>query len=608
MSKNISYLFRVMFFCLLFPLAVFAQSESEWEPAENPLMTRWADDINPNNPLPEYPRPQMKREEWKNLNGLWKYSVVPVLTNRPQQWDGDILVPMAIESALSGVKQRVGPDSTLWYRKTFTVPEKWKGQRLLLHFGAVDWKTKVWVNGKPVGQHQGGYTPFSFDITDAVNKGEEQEVTVSVWDPTDDGFQPRGKQVRNPRGIWYTPTTGIWQTVWIEPVPEVAINNLQMEPNIDQNHLQLSVNSDGAGSDYTVRAIALDGQQKVGEVEGQVGEDLQLPIDDPKLWSPKNPFLYDLKVTLHKDGKKVDEVDSYFGMREIRLGEGEDGFVRLFLNDKPLFHYGLLDQGFWPDGIYTAPTDEALKYDIEVTKQLGFNMIRKHVKVEPQRWYYWADKLGVLVWQDMPNGDRHIGRNDKDINRVAQSAMDYKQELKEMIDDFYNHPSIVTWVPFNEGWGQFNTKQIAQMVEEVDSTRLVDIPSGWADRGAGDMHDIHSYPGPDMPEPEDDRAAILGEFGGEALVVEDHLWIQDFSKAPRHYETSQSKQELLNTYEELLTELMKLKEKGLAGAVYTQTTDVESEVNGIMTYDREVIKFPNEFLRDLHQRLIYGDQ
>ena len=603
-KQNVLLLIKLILISLLLPLISFGQSDGNWQPAENPLNTRWTSQVSPDNVHREYPRPQMRREEWKNLNGLWQYAIVPVLKDKPQQWDGDILVPFGIESALSGVKKRVGPDSLLWYRKAFTVPDDWDGNRILLHFGAVDWRSDVWVNGKKLGRHNGGYTSFSYDITDALKEGGEQQVTLAVWDPTDDGFQPRGKQVRDPHSIWYTPTTGIWQTVWLEPVPEVAIEDLKMTPDIDGEKLSLTINGGAGGQGYSVKATAFDDGKKVGETSGPLGKKLELPVENMKLWSPDHPFLYDLTVSLHRNGQKVDEVQSYFGMREIRLGKADDGYVRLFLNDKPLFHFGLLDQGFWPDGIYTAPTDEALKYDIQVTKDLGFNMIRKHVKVEPNRWYYWADKLGVLVWQDMPNGDRHIGPDDEDIERVAQSAYDYKHELREMIGQLYNHPSIVTWVPFNEGWGQFQTAQIADLVKELDHTRLVDIPSGWADRGVGDMHDIHSYPGPDMPETEDDRAAILGEFGGQALVVKGHLWIQDFSRAPSHYKTSQSKEKLHSRYDELIKALMPLKKKGLAGAVYTQTTDVESEVNGMMTYDRAVIKFDEEHMQELHQKLI----
>ncbi len=588
---------------LMNPVISEAQSQ-EWEPADNPLVTRWAADIDPNGPLPEYPRPQMERSEWKNLNGMWDYAIIPALESEPESWDGKILVPFSAESALSGVKKRVGPDNKLWYKKEFSIPSSWSGQRLMLHFGAVDWRTEVWVNGVKVGNHEGGYTGFSIDISRAITRDENQEIIVAVWDPTDDGFQPRGKQVRNPQSIWYTPTTGIWQTVWMEPVPDIAIKDLRMTPEINEEYLSLKVKGTEDVRGYTVKAEAYANGNKAGEVEGGLNESLKLPVSDMRLWSPEEPFLYDLKVSLYHNGTKIDQVESYFGMREVRIGKAEDGFVRLFLNDEPIFHYGLLDQGFWPDGIYTAPTDEALKYDIEVTKDLGFNMIRKHVKVEPARWYYWADKIGVLVWQDMPNGDRHIGVGEKDINRVAQSSRNFKKEYKEMIDQFYNHPSIITWVPFNEGWGQFQTKEIAALTKELDSSRIINSVSGWQDRGVSDMHDIHSYPGPDMPETEEDRAAILGEFGGEALVVEGHLWISDFSKAPSHYETSQSKEELFQTYEDLLTRLIELREKGLAGAVYTQTTDVESEVNGIMTYDREVIKFDREFLKELHERVI----
>lgn len=592
-----------LFVFLINPMISEAQSQG-WEPVENPLMTRWVEDIDPNEPLSEYPRPQMERDEWKNLNGLWDYAIIPALENEPVSWDGEILVPFSSESALSGVKKRVGPDNMLWYKRQFSIPSDWDGKRLMLHFGAVDWRTEVWVNGVKVGNHDGGYTGFSMDISEAVTENESQEITVAVWDPTDDGFQPRGKQVRNPESIWYTPTTGIWQTVWLEPVPEVAIKDLKMTPEINEEYLSLKVKGTGNGEDYRVMAEAFANGNKVGEIEGSLDETLNLPVSDMKLWSPDDPFLYDLKVALYHNGVKEDEVKSYFGMREVRIGTAEDGFVRLFLNDEPIFHYGLLDQGFWPDGIYTAPTDDALKYDIEVTKDLGFNMIRKHVKVEPARWYYWADKLGVLVWQDMPNGDRHIGVGEEDIERVAQSSQNFKKEYKEMIDQFYNHPSIVVWVPFNEGWGQFQTEEIAALTKELDSSRIINSVSGWQDRGVSDMHDIHSYPGPDMPETEEDRAAILGEFGGEALVVEENLWISDFSKAPSHYETSQSEEELFQTYEDLLNRLIELRDKGLAGAVYTQTTDVESEVNGIMTYDREVIKFDHEFLKELHERVI----
>jgi len=595
---------------IFFATLAYGQTDG-WQISENPLNTGWAQEVSPQNVHDEYPRPQMVRDQWKNLNGLWNYAVTPVMQQKPEEWDGQILVPFAIESALSGVKRRVGPENRLWYQHSFTVPDEWQGQRVILHFGAVDWLSHIWINGHRVSQHQGGYDAFSVDISDYINPDDKQEITISVWDPTDEGYQPRGKQVRDPRGIWYTPTTGIWQTVWLEPVPEVSVNRLEMTPDIDNQYLNLrTITSDkntGNAENYTIRATVFEEGKQIGQTTGKPGEQIQISIPNMKLWSPDSPFLYDIKIGLFKNNSKMDEVDSYFGMREIRLGEAEDGFTRLFLNDKPLFQFGLLDQGFWPDGIYTAPTDEALKYDIEITKKMGYNMIRKHVKVEPNRWYYWADKLGVLVWQDMPNGDKHIGPDEPDIDRTAQSAYNYKSELNEIVTQLYNHPSIVTWVPFNEGWGQFATAEITQFIVERDPSRLVNSVSGWADRGVSDMNDIHSYPGPDMPKPEEDRAAILGEFGGQALAVEDHLWVQDFSKAPDHFETSETGQSLRQRYTDLIEKLIPLKRKGLAGAVYTQTTDVESEVNGIMTYDREVIKFDAEHMQKLHQRLISGD-
>ena len=601
--KNILSLVLVIF---LLPNLSKAQSSS-WQPANPRLTTPWTNQVSAENPHAEYPRPQMKREEWKNLNGLWDYAILPILEQPPETWHGQILVPYPVESALSGVKKQVPENNNLWYRRTFTVPDGWSDQRVLLHFGAVDWKTRVWVNGKPVGTHQGGYDGFSFDITDALNAGGEQQITVSVWDPTDEGYQPHGKQTNNPRGIWYTSTTGIWQTVWLEPVPDVSIAHLKMTPDIDHQTLHLRVKGNQNSNGYTIKATAMDDGNPVGTVSGKLGEEVNLPVQNMKLWSPQNPFLYDLKVSLLKNGQTVDEVSSYFGMREIRLGKDEQGFVRLFLNDKPLFQLGPLDQGFWPDGIYTAPTDDALKYDIQMTKDLGFNMIRKHVKVEPQRWYYWADKIGILVWQDMPSGDKHIGGNDPDIQRVAESAHNYKMELNQLIEEHYNHPSIVMWVPFNEGWGQFQTAQIAKLIKHLDPSRLVDAPSGWADRGVGDVHDIHSYPGPDMPATEPDRAAVLGEFGGQALVVRDHLWLTDFSKAPSHYKTSQSESTLHEKYDALMEALKPLKKQGLAAAVYTQTTDVEIEVNGLMTYDRKVLKFDKSHLKKVHQDIIHGD-
>lgn len=592
----------------LSPAPVFAQGS--WKPAAGPLTTPWTGQVSPSSVHPEYPRPQMVRTRWQNLNGLWNYAITPAFApgvdaNSPNPaWQGKILVPFPVESDLSGVKKAVGPEDMLWYQRDFQIPASWANQRVLLHFGAVDWKTTVWVNGRKVGTHEGGYDAFSFDISEALTKTGPQHLTVGVWDPSDSGYQPAGKQSLNPRGIWYTASSGIWQTVWLEPVPVTAIARLKMTPDIDAGTLGLQVATSGNPGGYTVKAVALAGGRQVAEAESAAGKDIRLKLSEVQLWSPKHPFLYDLVVTLYKNGKKADEVKSYFGMRKIALGQDAQGITRLFLNNKPLFQYGPLDQGFWPDGLYTAPTDAALKSDIEKTKSWGFNMIRKHVKVEPQRWYYWCDKLGMLVWQDMPSGDAHIRRNEPDIHRVAQSAHDYKTELERMVNGHYNHPSIVTWVLFNEGWGQFNTAGIAEFARKLDPTRLDDATTGWADRGVGDMHDMHKYPGPAMFPVEPGRASVLGEFGGQALVVKGHLWLTDFSKAPNHYKTSQSETALHERYAAMTDSLVGLRRRGLSAAVYTQTTDVEIEVNGIMTYDRKVMKFDEPQFRKLNEQVI----
>ncbi len=571
-----------------------------------PLMTRWAAEVTADKVHAEYPRPQMVREDWMNLNGLWEYAIRPRGEGVPSTFDGQILVPFAVESALSGVMERVGEGHELWYRRLFVAPPTPDAGRMLLHFGAVDWQATVWVNDLEVGRHQGGYDAFTFDVTEALVDGESQEIVVRVWDPTDSGFQPRGKQVSEPRGIWYTPVTGIWQTVWLEAVPAESIARLTMETDIDEGVLRLAVAARGAGGvgngepGLTLYAEARVGDGAVASATGDAGEEILLAIDDARLWSPDSPFLYDLRVELRRKGEPVDEVGSYFGMRKIAVGKDDDGVNRLMLNNEPLFQYGTLDQGWWPDGLYTAPTDEALRSDVEALKELGFNMTRKHVKVEPARWYYHCDKLGLLVWQDMPNGDDHIGREDADLMRTEESASNYRRELAAVIDLLRNQPSIVVWVPFNEGWGQFDTDGVMSWVKSYDPTRLVDGPSGWTDRGSGDIHDVHAYPGPAMPDTEADRAVVLGEFGGLGLPVAGHLWRDRDNWGYRTYET---RQELMASYERLVEELLPMIDAGLAAAIYTQTTDVEIEVNGLMTYDRAVVKFDRDAMARINRRL-----
>ena len=567
----------------------------------NTLETRWTKTVTMDNVHPEYPRPQLLRNTWLNLNGLWDYVIKPLNSEIPIHFDGEILVPFPIESALSGVQEKVD-GKALWYRRSFELPVGWSEQRILLHFGAVDWDTTVWLNGQEIGTHQGGYDAFSFDITPALREGQSQELVLRVFDATDADTQTRGKQVREPEGIWYTSTTGIWQTVWLEPVPDVYIANLKMESDIDAGVQRLLIEESGEADDgRMLRVTVFDNGEVVTEARGAVGDYLELSIPNAKLWSPTEPFLYDLDIKLENDDGVIDRVQSYFGMRKISVERSENGIMQLHLNNEPLFHYGLLDQGFWPDGLYTAPTDEALRYDIEVTKQLGFNTIRKHVKIEPDRWYYWTDKLGVLVWQDMPSGDAFVGRGQGEITRSVESATQFEKELEQLVKSHYNHPSIVMWVPFNEGWGQYDTVHLTNWLKELDPTRLINPASGWNDMQVGDVLDIHSYPGPEAAPINFSRAVVLGEFGGLGLAIANHTW-QD--EANWGYQQFQNHDDLTDRYLNLVNELKGLIEtQGLAAAIYTQTTDVEIEVNGMMSYDRELIKMDIDKVFDINQNL-----
>lgn len=549
----------------------------DWKPAESPLLTRWGNRISPRNVLPEYPRPQMVRKEWINLNGLWDVSVTGKDEDMVTEFQEKILVPFPIESALSGVGRRVGENDRIWYRRSFKVPSRWKDKRILLHFGAVDWETVVMVNGKKIGQHRGGYNGFSFDITDLLEKTPSQELVVSVWDPSDQGGQPVGKQRTSPGGIFYTPSSGIWRTVWLEPVEETHIKSFEIIPDVDRGTLRITVQSEGDNARLKIEAVAREKGRKVAEASGKPGETFALSISEVKLWSPESPFLYDLDLTLtDAQSSTRDEVKSYFAMRKIEVREDDRGINRIFFNDEFVFQLGPLDQGFWPDGLYTAPTDDALRYDIEMMKKMGFNIVRKHVKVEPDRWYYWCDKLGLMVWQDMPNAK----------NKTDDDKKQFEYELERVIRDLYNHPSIVMWVVFNEGWGQYDSGRITEWIKELDPSRLVNHASGWHDRGLSDVHDIHSYPDPRSPEPESERAAVLGEFGGLGFNVANHAW----NSEGWGYDLLQDPESLAKRYESLFQQLHPLIEPGLSAAVYTQITDIESENNGLLTYDREVNK------------------
>ncbi|WP_073231454.1 glycoside hydrolase family 2 protein [Pedobacter caeni] len=584
--------------------------QKNWALIKNRIVTPWAEKVNPESLLPDYPRPQLVRSQnWKNLNGLWSYAITPKTQNDPVKYQGNILVPFAVESALSGVGKTVGKDSVLWYKNNITIPAAMKNQEVLLHFGAVDWQAEIFVNGKSAGQHQGGFDPFTFNITSLLKKGGAQEIKVRVWDPTDEGPQPRGKQVRKPEGIWYTPVTGIWQTVWLESVPKTHIISTQQTPDIDAKTLSVNVNVESAQAGDQLRITAFDGKSQVAQKEAAVNDRVSLAIENPKLWSTKTPFLYDLKIELLRKGKVIDQAGSYFAMRKSSMAKDQNGIQRMLINNEFVFQYGPLDQGWWPDGLYTAPTEEAMIFDILKTKEMGFNMIRKHIKVEPARWYYECDKLGMLVWQDMPSGDlgNHwepnlgtMGGTDK--NRTPESEAMYRKEWSKIMDDLHNFPSIVVWTPFNEAWGQFKTKEIAEWTKTKDPSRLVNSASGGNHVITGDIVDLHHYPDPKMPRPDlfgPTHAIVLGEFGGLGLPVPGHTWKE---KDNWGYQSFKTANELFDKYDSFIRSIEGLIKKGLSAAVYTQTTDVEQETNGLMTYDR-ILKLPEAKIKTANDRL-----
>jgi len=590
----------------LFTLLLTFSLSAQWQPAGDKIKTRWASQIDVNNVLPEYPRPIMERAEWQNLNGLWNYAILPVGKQKPAGFDGEILVPFAIESSLSGVQKRVGRDHELWYHREFTVPSKWKNQNVLLHFGAVDWKADIWVNDVKVGQHAGGYTPFSFDITPALKSGKNSLV-VKVWDPTDQGYQPRGKQVNKPEGIWYTPVTGIWQTVWLEPVPEKYIENIRITPDIDEKTLSVEALVGGASTADRIEVTVKEGAKVVATAQSinNLPVEIVMP-ENMKLWSPDSPNLYDLEITLWDGTRQLDKVNSYAAMRKYSTKRDDKGIVRLQLNNKDLFQFGPLDQGWWPDGLYTPPTDAALEYDIIKTKDFGFNMIRKHVKVEPARWYTHCDRHGIIVWQDMPSGDRGPGWNSRDYfkgpesMRTAESEANFRKEWKEIIDYLYSNPSVGVWVPFNEAWGQFKTKEIVEWTKQYDPSRLVNPASGGNHYPVGDILDLHNYPEPQLYLYDAQRATVLGEYGGIGWANKDHLWEPNRNWG---YVQFNSSKEVTDEYVKYAEQLKQLILHGFSAAVYTQTTDVEIEVNGLMTYDRELVKVDEARVKNVNQEI-----
>lgn len=581
-----SFLISILFLASCKSDKEVADKEEKIEPV---LMTRWTDKIDPENVLAEYPRPIQKRDEWMNLNGYWELETGKTDSIQfGQELEDRILVPFAVESYLSGVMKKA---DELLYRREFSIPENWKEKDILLNFEGVDYHAIVYLNGEKVGDHKGAFDHFFFNITPYLTEGK-QELVVKVQDATNDGLQPVGKQVRKPEGIFYTSTTGIWQTVWIEPVNDNHIASFKIEPDIDNSNI--SFQPETSGNAGKINLILKDGNQTIAEVEGNSGEELLIDVPSPKLWSPENPFLYDLEVQLISEDTVIDKFSSYVAMRKISLGKDENNNTRIMLNNEPYFQVGVLDQGYWPDGLMTPPTEEAYVWDIETFKEMGFNLLRKHAKTESQRWYYLCDKIGMLVWQDMPQVYPH---EDFEERLTDKDKVQFEKEMEAMIDDLYNYPSIIMWVVFNEGWGQYDTERLTKWVEEMDETRLVSNASGWTDHNVGDIIDMHSYPGPDIYPVEEKRATVLGEFGGLGLNVPEHLWQEN----NWGYREMTDTLEFKNSYKELWDDVWQMKEEKAASAVvYTQLSDVEGEVNGLVTYDREIIKLPVDYLYDLH--------
>ncbi|MBM3859151.1 MAG: glycoside hydrolase family 2 [Verrucomicrobia bacterium] len=597
-------------------------------------MTKWGKALTPDTAWREYPRPQFVRDRWLNLNGLWEYAIAPRTAPIPSRFDGKILVPFAVESALSGVGKPLTPADRLWYRRAVKIPPAWKENRVLLHFGAVDFDCVLWINGGLVGSHQGGSDPFAFDVTDYLKDGDN-EIVLGVTDPTDNGEQPRGKQQLDPKGIWYTPVSGIWQTVWMEPVPRPHyLAELRLSPDVESQRLRVTalLNEALPGNTLAVRFTAKAKGKAVGTTIVRINREGWLDLSELRLWSVDSPFLYDLTAELVRVkpvppspafgakeraayaraeviGTPLDTVTSYFGMRELSIGAGP---VRqqpaLRINNAPVFQHGPLDQGWWPDGLLTPPSDEAMVWELEWLKSAGFNMLRKHIKIEPARYYYHCDRLGLLVWQDMPSGFNQALRNhirdEGDPVRLATSAEQHELELRRMINRLSHHPSIVMWVVHNEGWGQYETAALTQWVKAIDPSRWVNATSGWLDRNVGDIYDIHTYQEvPIAPVGKLDRAIVIGEYGGVGWPIEGHLW----NPAMRNwgYQTYQDEATFLAALKKKLEALIPMRhDLGLSAAVYTQTTDVEGEVNGLLAYDRAKIKVNPSVLLEINRRLI----
>ena len=598
-KKSLIILFKILY-CLM-------NSLENWHPVGTRIKTKWGNNLKPENVWQEYPRPQLERKDWLNLNGIWHYSITDIGSKKPEKFDQNILVPFCLESSLSGVMKPLNETQILWYYKEFEIPKKWKDKNIIIHFNAVDWKSELYINDDKIGEHYGGYSEFNFDITKNLKTGKNK-IILKVWDPSDTGYQPIGKQCLDPKVIWYTSISGIWQTVWLEPVNKQYIKKLEINNNYDNKEIKINclLNTEVK---LPLEMSLIYKEKEILKQKGISNTETVLKISEENFhpWSPNEPNLYIIKIEIFDESNKlIDSILSYTTIRKIEQRKDENGYYRIYLNNKPLFNMGTLDQGYWPDGLYTPPSEEAMIYDINKLKELGFNTIRKHVKVEPYRYYYHCDKIGMLIWQDMPSGDRkpnsweyhHLNTGD-DVKRSEESKNNYYHEWSEIIDNLKFFQCIIIWIPFNEAWGQFDTEKVVNFTQNKDPTRLINAASGGNHRICGNFLDLHHYPEPSQYLKVDNLINILGEFGGLGLDIKGHTWKGD----NWGYRTFRTKEEITEKYEEYINLIIN-SFKGFSAAIYTQTTDVEIEINGLITYDRAEMKIIEDRIKAANEKII----
>ena len=598
-KKSLIILFKILY-CLM-------NSLENWHPVGTRIKTKWGNNLKPENVWKEYPRPQLERKDWLNLNGIWHYSITDIDSKKPEKFDQNILVPFCLESSLSGVMKPLNETQILWYYKEFEIPKKWKDKNIIIHFNAVDWKSELYINDDKIGEHYGGYSEFNFDITKNLKTGKNK-IILKVWDPSDTGYQPIGKQCLDPKVIWYTSISGIWQTVWLEPVNKQYIQKLEINNNYDNKEIKINclLNTE---EKLPLEMSLIYKEKEILKQKGISNTEIALKISEENFhpWSPNEPNLYIIKIEIFDESNKlIDSILSYTTIRKIEQRKDENGYYRIYLNNKPLFNMGTLDQGYWPDGLYTPPSEEAMIYDINKLKELGFNTIRKHVKIEPYRYYYHCDKIGMLIWQDMPSGDRkpnsweyhHLNTGD-DVKRSEESKNNYYHEWSEIIDNLKFFQCIIIWIPFNEAWGQFDTEKVVNFTHNKDPTRLINAASGGNHRICGNFLDLHHYPEPSQYLKVDNLINILGEFGGLGLDIKGHTWKGD----NWGYRTFKTKEEITEKYEEYINLIIN-SFKGFSAAIYTQTTDVEIEINGLITYDRAEMKIIEDRIKAANEKII----